>query len=139
MSQLLSRITFIINKYVPVVKRIFKNWSYLEYIYIYTVKPEYKKGTLRKLKMCPLWAVAFYIQVKITMYSLIGKMWLSFIDSDLLYRGASCLLYTGWNYNEYALFINGGNMTALYKQWFVIYRCPLKAGLTVYDNLWVEV
>jgi hypothetical protein len=30
-------------------------------------------------------------------------------------------------------------MTALYKQWFVTYRCPLKAGLTVYDNLWVEV
>ena len=102
-------------------------------IYIYTVKPEYKKGTLRKLKMCPLWAVAFYIQLKITMYSLIGKMWLSFIDSDLLYRGASCLLYTGWNYNEYALFINGGNMTALYEQVKltalykrVKYDCPLQ-------------
>jgi hypothetical protein len=83
--------------------------------------------------MCPLWAVAFYIQLKITMYSLIGKMWLSFIDSDLLYRGASCLLYTGWNYNEYALFINGGNMTALYEQVKltalykrVKYDCPLQ-------------
>jgi hypothetical protein len=35
-----------------------------------------------------LWAVALYIQVKIYMYySLMGKMRLPFIDSDLLYGG----------------------------------------------------
>ena len=36
----------------------------------------------------------------------------------------SCPLYTGSNYMHYTL--NGGNETVLYKQWFVIYKYPLR-------------
>ena len=51
----------------------------------------YIKATLGNMKMWPLWAVALYIQVKLS-----------------------------------ALFIDGENETALYRQWFVILRYPLR-------------
>jgi hypothetical protein len=50
---------------------------------------QYIKATQLNLKMWPLRAVALYMQGKNNMYySLMGEIRLSFIDSDLLYRGA---------------------------------------------------
>jgi len=43
----------------------------------------------------------------------------------------SCPLYTALYYVHYSF--NEENETALYKQWFVIYRCPLRqAWLYIY-------
>jgi hypothetical protein len=60
--------------------------------FLNTIEPVYI-ATQGKLKMWPLWAIGLYIQVKIISINGENK---TFIDSDLLYRGA------------------------LYRQWFVI-------------------
>ena len=45
---------------------------------------------------------------------------------------SSCHLYTASNYMHYSL--KGENVTALYNQWFIIYRCPLRQ-IWLYMNL----
>jgi hypothetical protein len=64
-----------------------------------------------------------YIQIKIQL-----NLYIKSSEENL----KMCPLYTGSHCVHFSL--HGENKTALYRQWFVIYRCPFKEGLTVKVN-----
>jgi hypothetical protein len=91
------------------------------------------KNTIEHFISISHWLSTFNFRVPVQLWEFGCSVVIINTDSKILKWTRKCGHYEQLSFiyrlKLYALFINGGNETVLYRQWFAMYRCPLRQFL----------